>query len=197
MAENTKNEVIIKRKRTKWETTIQPRKEEIMKLFDGGASEFQVYTTLGISKDAWVNAKKLHPELEEWINEARCKIVGELKGALMRKALGFTYDETITEIKQDLDENGRPVGRKYTFTRKMHHYSPPDANAIYGCLKMYDVDNAKYDVQAKAIALKKEELEMKKKLLLPEGEADKDLIKKLENFKIEIVDASKKDGKDD
>ena len=64
-------------------------------------------------------------------------------------------------------------------------------------MKIYDQDNIKYDNQTQALAIKREELEMKKKLLLPEGEADKDLIKKLENFKIEIVDASKKDGKDD
>lgn len=197
--ENNQNEIIIKPKGkpTKWESTILPHKDDVLKLFDAGASEFQVYTALGISKDAWINAKKLHPELEEWIAQARCKIVGQLKSALLKRALGFEYDEEITEIRQDEDADGNPIGKKYTYTRKLHHVSPPDSNAIYGCLKMFDVENEKYDVQAKAIALKKDELEMKKKLLLPDGEADKDLIKALEGFKIEIIDASKKEGKDD
>lgn len=198
MNKSEQNEIISKSKKpTKWETVILPHKDDIIKLFDNGASEFQVYSALGISKDAWYNAKRLHPELEEWINQARCKIVGQLKSALLKKALGFTYDEEITEIRQDQDADGNPIGKKFTYTRKLHHYSPPDSNAIYGCLKMFDVDNEKYDVQAKAIAIKKDELEMKKKLLLPDGEADKDLIKQLEGFKIEIVDASKKEGKDD
>lgn len=199
MAEKVeKNEIITKKKTkpSKWETTILPRKDEIIKLLENGASEFQVYTGLGMHKDAWINSKKLHPEMQEWIDKARTKIVGELKSALMRKAFGFTYEEKVTEIKQDLDSNGKPVGRKYMYTRTLYHYSPPDTNAIYGCLKIYDCENEKYDTQAKALAMKKDELELKKKILLPEGDADKDLIEKIKDFKIEIIDASKKDGND-
>ena len=203
--EESKNEIIIdknntttrKAKQTMWERLILPNKEKIMQMYSVGAGDYEVWTSLGMSKAAYYEAKNKHPEINQWINEARCKVVGELKSALFKKAMGFTYEEKITEIKQDLDANGKPTGRNYMYSRTLYHYSPPDTNAIYGCLKIYDQDNIKYDNQTQALAIKREELEMKKKLLLPEGEADKDLIKKLENFKIEIVDASKKDGKDD
>lgn len=183
--------------KTAWEKTILPNKEAIMKMYSQGAGDFEVWTTLKLSKALWYDQKKKHPEIEEWISESRSRIVGLLKSTLFKRAMGFTYEEKITEIKQDINENGQTVGRKYMYQRTLKHYSPPDVNAIYGCLKIFDKDNSQYDIQTKNVELKKQELEMKKKLLLPEGEADKDLIKKLENFKIEIVDASKKDGEDD
>ena len=186
-----------KAKATKWETVIEPKKNEVMQMIKDGASEYQVYTALGISKDAWINAKKLHPEMQKWMDDARTKIVAELKGALIRKALGFSYEEKVTEIKQDLDENGRPVGRKYMYSRTLHHYSPPDTTAIFGCLKIYDKEAENYDTQSKALALKREELELKKKILAPEGDADKDLIKRIESLEFEVVDASLKEGNDE
>ena len=194
---NKSNKTEVIKKEPTWEKKILPNKDDIIKQFENGASERQIYQSLGICADTWIEAKKRHPEMQEWIDKPRAKIVGMLRGALMKKALGFTYEEKVTEIKQDVDSNGRPVGRKYMYSRTLYHYSPPDTNAIYGCLKIYDKDSEQYDTQAKALALKRDEFELKKKVMLPDDEADKDLIKKLEGFKIEIIDASKKDGEDD
>ena len=197
LAIDKKDTTTTKGKKTMWEKLILPNKDKIIQLYSNGAGDYEVWTYLGMSKAAYYNSKKAHPEMEQWINEARCKIVGQLKSTLFKKAMGFTYEETITEERQDVDENGKPIGKKYKYTRTLYHYSPPDTNAIYGCLKIYDQDNIKYDNQTQALAIKREDLELKKKLLLPDGEADKDLVKKLESFKIEIVDVSKKDGKND
>lgn len=190
------SDLIIKKrtKPTKWMTSILPNKAEIIKQLENGASERQVYDALHISKEAWFNTKQQHPEMQEWIDTARSKIVGLLKGALMKKACGFTYDEDITEIKQDLDSQGRPTGKQYVYKRTIHHYSPPDTNAIFGCLKIYDKDNASYDIQAKAIELKKQELELKKLTAGIDNESEQNMIDKIKGLKIEIVDASKKDG---
>lgn len=184
-----------KTKPTKWQTSILPNKAEIIKQLENGASERQIYEAFHISKDAWFKTKQSHPEMQEWIDTARSKIVGLLKGALIKKACGFTYDEDITEIKQDLDSQGRPTGKQYVYKRTIHHYSPPDTNAIYGCLKIYDKDNASYDSQAQALEIKRQELELKKQISGVDNESEQDaLIEKIKNFKIEIVDASKKDG---
>ena len=106
----------------------------------------------------------------------------------------LVFQMDITEIKQDLDSQGRPTGKQYVYKRTIHHYSPPDTNAIFGCLKIYDKDNASYDIQAKAIELKKQELELKKLTAGIDNESEQNMIDKIKGLKIEIVDASKKDG---
>ena len=88
---DTTTKQVRKTRPTKWETTILPQKDLIIQQLKSGASEQQIYVGIGVGRDAWINAKKAHPEMQEWINEARCNIVGQLKGALFKKAMGFTY----------------------------------------------------------------------------------------------------------
>ena len=184
-------------KKTAWENKILPNKEAIIKSIENGASERQIAAELDMSWSCWLEQKKKHTEIEEWIDVPRARLVGKLKGALVSRALGYEYEEEVTEIKQDLDATGKPVGRQYVYKRKLKQFAPPDTTAIFACLKIYDKDNINYDDKAQMIKIKKEELEIKRKTLLPEDEADTNLIEKIKDLKFEVIDASKKEGNDE
>ena len=181
-------------RKTMWEKAILPNKDKISELVENGASERQIASALKMSLNCWIETKKKHPEMEEWIDRPRALLVGKLKGALISRALGYTYEEEITEERQDIDEEGKAVGKKYVYHKKMIQHSPPDTTAIFACLKIYDKDNIAYDDKAQIIDIKRKELELKKQTSGIEDDTQESLIDKIKNFKIEIVDASKKDG---
>ena len=194
--EKTTNENLTKNtpaRRTMWEKVIAPNKQAIIKLVEDGASERQIASSLGISWSCWLEQKKKHnEELEEMLDRPRAVLVGKLKSALISRALGYAYEESVTEVKQDIDVNGRPVGRQYVYKRTIKQFAPPDTTAIFACLKIYDKDNIQYDDKAQMIDIKRKELEMRQK----EAGTDEDeqsLVEKIKNFKIEIVDASRKE----
>lgn len=179
-----------------FETKIKPNKEQIIASIKKGASERSIANELNISWSAWSTSKVQHPEIKEWIDVPRASIVNDLKGALIKKALGFTYEEKVQEIKQDIDSSGRPIGKKYIQTKIITHYAEPDTTAIFGCLKIYDKDKLEYDIQAQSIELKKQEMQLKEKIINGNSEEENSkLIEKLKNVKIEFVDRSIKDDK--
>ena len=170
---------------------ILPNKDKIILAYSKGSSERAIYDELGIQAKVWNEQKKKHPEMDEWLQQEHSKIVNDLKNALLKKAMGFQYEEKVQEIKQDLDENGKPIGRKYMQTRITTRYAEPDATAIFGCLKIYDKDKLMYDVQCQSIEIKKQELEIKKQESTTENS---DLAEKLKDLKIEFVDGTKKES---
>ena len=191
------NAVATLNRRTSWEKVILPNRKNIEALVENGASERQICAELDLSMKTWIEQKNKHPEIQEWIEKPRAILVGKLKGALVSRALGYEYEEEVTEIKQDLDASGKPIGRQYVYKRKLKQFAPPDTTAIFACLKIYDKDNINYDDKAQMIKIKKEELEIKRKTLLPEDEADTNLIEKIKDLKFEVIDASKKEGNDE
>lgn len=188
------NAVATLNRRTSWEKVILPNRKNIEALVENGASERQICAELDISMKTWIEQKNKHPEIQEWIEKPRAILVGKLKGALVSRALGYEYEEEVTEIKRDLDTHGKPTGRQYVYTRKIKQFAPPDTTAIFACLKIYDKDNIDYDDKAQMIKLKKDELELKKQVVGIEDNTQESLVEKIKDFKIEIVDASKKDG---
>lgn len=191
---NEQQNAVATNRKTNWEKVFLPNKDSIIKLAENGASERQIAAELHISMNCWMETKKKHPEVEEWLSAPRAILVGKLKGALVSRALGYAYEEEVTEIKRDLDAKGKPTGRQYVYTRKIKQFAPPDTTAIFACLKIYDKDNIDYDDKAQMIKLKKDELELKKQVVGIEDNTQDSLVEKIKNFKIEIVDASKKDG---
>lgn len=191
---NEQQNAVATNRKTNWEKVFLPNKDSIIKLAENGASERQIAAELHLSMNCWMETKKKHPEVEEWLSAPRAILVGKLKGALVSRALGYAYEEEVTEIKRDLDANGKPTGRQYIYTRKIKQFAPPDTTAIFACLKIYDKDNIDYDDKAQMIKLKKDELELKKQVVGIEDNTQDSLVEKIKNFKIEIVDASKKDG---
>ena len=137
----------------KYETHVKPYFEKIETWLNGGASEKQVAEALGISYPSFNNYKRDFTELRELCEKPRVGVVLELKSALIKKALGFTYEEKKQYITED--ENGNK--KKHTeITTKT---ALPDTTAIFGALNIYDPDYVK---DKKQHELKQQELELRK-----------------------------------
>lgn len=120
-----------------------------------GATEEQIANSLGISVSAFSKYKNENKELSDVLKKSRMKLVVDLKSALVKKALGFHYEEQKQYIRED--ENGK----KTLYTEKYKKYSPPDVAALNSALQNYDGD---WYRDKQAIELKRQELELKKKM---------------------------------
>lgn len=155
-------------------THVKPRFNEIKEWAKSGATERQIAKNLGIAYSTFNWYKCEHPELAELIKKARLDIVIELRGALIRKALGYTYNETkIVKSKAEFPDDLRmkllDVGfdesdlDKITTIRTeiTNKRVVEDVAAINLALKNYDKENWSNDPQT--LELKKRELELKEK----------------------------------
>lgn len=139
-----------------YDTKIKPRFNDIKSWLEDGATERQVAEQLGISYSSLNKYKAEKKEFMELLkNIDRSKIVSDLRGALLKRALGF---KETTKKYYKKEEDGKVV----SYTEIHEQYYPPDVAAINLSLKNYDKDNWSNDWQSYNI--KKEELELKKKL---------------------------------
>lgn len=162
-------------RKPRYETFVKPRLADVQKWAANGASETQIAKNLGISHTAWSRYKQNHRELVESIKRGRQDTVKELRSALIKKALGYEYEEVKTVTTQielpewladEMVEHGIDLEkvqkvkqvRKEVTTKR----STEDVAAINLALKNYDKDNWANDPQM--LKIRREELELKKKM---------------------------------
>lgn len=143
-------------RKSAYEIYIKPRFSEISEWLKNGATEKQIYENLGVSRNCFYKYKKEKEEFGELLKNGRKSLVLQLRGALVKKALGFSYVEK--KIIKSRDMMGEPFTERIEETVKQ---SLPDVAALNLCLKNYDSDEWANDPQN--LAIKKEELELKKK----------------------------------
>ena len=138
-----------------YETAIKPRFNEIIDWLRNGATEKQVYENLGIKKDAFYKYKKEKTEFSEILKKGKESLVIQLRGALVKKALGFSY----TEIKKSTKiEDGKPI----QYIEETTKQALPDVAALNLALKNYDKDNWANDPQM--LKFKEKELELRREI---------------------------------
>lgn len=142
-------------RKNKYETFVKPHFEEIEKWLNNGASERQVAEALGISYASFNNYKRDYPELRELCEKPRVGVILELRSALVRRALGFTYEEKKQYITED-EEDGKKKHTEITTKQAL-----PDTTAIFGALNLYDPE---YVRDKKAHELKEQELELRRQM---------------------------------
>lgn len=142
-----------------FETRIKPRFDEINDWLKHGATERQIAYNLGISYSTFNKYKAQEKQFTELLKNGRQSLVLELRGALVKKALGYTFTETKKYTKI---ENGQAVQYVEETTKE----AAPDVAALNLCLKNYDPDNWANDPQA--LRIKEKELELRREI------ADKD-----------------------
>ena len=142
-------------RRSNYHTNVEPYLKQIDEYLNNGATEKQVAEALNVAYSSWNNYKREFPELDEVCRKPRVGLILNLRGALVKEALGYTYEEKKTYIKKDED------GNESRYTEITQKYARPVTNAIFGALNIYDPnyvkDKANHD-------LKREELELKKEL---------------------------------
>lgn len=144
-----------------YEDKIKSKFSEIKKMLEGGATERQIASTLGIAYSTFNKYKASEKEFADLIKGAdKSQIINDLRSALLKKALGFKYEET--KKYKTTDEDGN-VKTHIEITEK---FALPDVAAINLALKNYDSDRWSNDPAM--LKLKREELDFKKELALKE-----------------------------
>lgn len=146
-------------RKSAYDTIIKPRFDEITEWLRNGALDKQIAANLGIDEATFYKYKASKSEFNDLIKRGRESLVIQLRSALVKKALGYTYTETKRYTKI---EDGKPVQYAEDTTKTAH----PDVAALNLCLKNYDPDNWANDPQL--LKLKEKELELRKEI------ADKD-----------------------
>ena len=149
-------------RKNKYASHVQPYLQQIDDWLNDGASEEQVANKLGIAYSTFNKYKQEYEELRLVCEKPRSKLVDELKSALVKSALGHTYEEKKQYIKED-----KETGKKFIYTEITTKYQPPNTTAIIIALRMYDKENrGEYDIQTQQIDLRSQELELRKELAL-------------------------------
>lgn len=133
-----------------YETHVKPHLSEIQEWYEL-LTEGQIAKKLGISSATFENYKKKYPELLEMLQKGKQHLIEELKSSLKKKAIGFTYKEKKTTVR---DEGGQ----KIRIIEEFERYAQPDTGAIHLLLKNLD-DEWHNDDQA-TIDMKKKQIEI-------------------------------------
>lgn len=144
-----------KGRKNKYEKYVKPHFKDIEKWLNDGASEKQVAEALGICYASFNNYKRDFPELRELCEKPRVGVILELRSALVKRALGFSYEEKKQYITED-EEGGKKKHTEITTKQAL-----PDTTAIFGALNLYDPE---YVRDRKAHELKEQELELRKQM---------------------------------
>lgn len=119
--------------KSKW-PEVQEKLPLVERWIQEGITEEQVCRNLGISVNTLNVYKKQYPQLKESLKKAREVIITELENALIKRAIGFNYQETKVSIRE-ID------GKQVKFTEKITKYQPPDVAALFILLKNKDKGN--------------------------------------------------------
>lgn len=138
-----------------YERCIKPRFNDILEWLRSGATERQIASNLNVAYSTFNKYKAEVEEFSELLKKGRESLVIELRGALVKRALGYEYTEGKTVERIEPDGSVTIVKESYT------KQALPDVAASNLCLKNYDRENWANDPQT--LALRKEELELKKK----------------------------------
>lgn len=139
---------------SRYDSEIKPHIAEIKKAVEAGATVEEVAKAFGIATSTLHKYKAEKKELKDAFARGREKIVFDIKGALLKKALGFEYEEEKKVGKKD--KNGEHIILVEKYTR----YSVPSETAAAMLLRNYDKEWLDKDITS--TELKRQEMELKK-----------------------------------
>ena len=139
---------------TKYENEIKPHISDIRKAVESGATDKEIAKAFGIAESTLYKYKKEKPEFSEAFARGREKVVIDIKAALLKKALGYEYEEEKRVGKKDKD------GENIILVEKYRKHQPPSETAAAMLLRNYDAEWR--DNDSATARLKEQELDLKK-----------------------------------
>lgn len=139
----------------RYEEQVKPYLEQIKEWTRNGATNDEIATALGVGRSTFYRYLKSETELKEAIKEGRQNIIFNIRAALLKRALGYEYEETKTTVKKtgtDIIETTETIKKK----------ALPDVSAASILLRNYD--ESFRDKDHKVNELKEEELKLKKQI---------------------------------
>lgn len=134
-----------------YETQVEPHLADI-RVWYKTMNLAQIAKKLGVARSTLCKYKKQYPELEAALVAAQDEFVEELRSAIKRRALGYSWDEVQTT--ESFDENGNSTGRTVKTTVR---HVPPDLGSAHLLLKNLDPDWHDADM----VTIKQREKELK------------------------------------
>lgn len=139
---------------SKYDLEIKPHLDDIRKAVEAGATIEEIAKAFGISESTIYKYKKEKSEFSQAFARGRANVIIDIKAALLKKAMGFQYEEKKQYITESED------GSKKKHTEISTRYCPPSETAAAMLLRNYsdewlDKDNATTE-------LKKQEFELRK-----------------------------------
>jgi transposase-like protein len=118
-----------------------------------GLTDEQIAHNMGITKTTLYDWVKRFPAISHSLKEGKAPVDQEVENALLKRAMGFTYEETTTDIEQiptsKKDEDGNPIFMEIRKTKTVTKTALPDVTAQIFWLKNRRPDKwrEKQDVQ--------------------------------------------------
>lgn len=125
-----------------------------------GLTQAQIAKNLKIGKTTFEKYKREIPELSKALKKSVDLLMCDVENALVKRALGFEYEETKTYIR---DEDGKQV----KYQEKTKKYYPPDVAACSILLKNKDRNedgSVKWSDNPGGLAIKREMADLRKEL---------------------------------
>lgn len=94
-----------------------------------GLTEEQIAHNMGIGIRTLTDWKSRFPAILASLKNGKAPVDVQVENALLKSALGFEYEETITEIEE------MPGGKQKKQIRKVKKYAPPNSTAQIFWLK--------------------------------------------------------------
>lgn len=134
---------------SKYEKEVKPHLEEIKEAVGNGATTKEIADALGIAESTIYEYKKKYKEFSDAFACGRAKIIIDIRAALLKKALGFHYEEKKVYMK-----DGKPQTEIY------QRYCQPSETA--GAMLLRNYDKEWLDKDNITTELKRQEMELKK-----------------------------------
>lgn len=94
-----------------------------------GLTDEQIAKNIGIAPRTYYEWQERFPQFRQAIKKGKAPVDVQVENALLKRALGYEYEETITEI-EEVEE-----GRQKKHIRRIKKHMPPDVGAIVFWLK--------------------------------------------------------------
>lgn len=141
-------------RKSKYDTHIAPHLKQIKTAVKNGATVKEIAAALNIAESTLNKYKAEKTELSAAFACGRANIIIDIRAALLKKALGYEYQEKKQYIRKN--ENGEDV----TYTEITTKHQPPSETASAMLLRNYD-DNW-IDKDSITTQLKQQEFELRK-----------------------------------
>lgn len=139
---------------SKYDTEVKPFLKEIQQAVEAGATNEEIAEAFGISLTSIYKYKKEKKEFADAFTRGREKVVIQIKAALLKKALGFEYEEEKKVGRKDKD------GEQIILIEKYKRYSVPSETAAAMLLRNYDSDWR--DTDTVSADLRRQEMQLRK-----------------------------------
>lgn len=141
-------------RKSAYDTHIAPHIDTIREAVKAGATVKEIAKALNVAESTLHKYMAEKTELAEAFTHGRASIVIQIRGALLKKALGYEYQEKKQYLKKD------ETGEQVTYTEITTKHQPPSETA--GAMLLRNYDESWLDKDSITTQLKQQELELRK-----------------------------------